>query len=104
MKLKTRIQLLKTVRNLSVIAALAGFLCMIGTVGAMDAAVSDFGRLMIQLCLSLGVFIMAAIVAKHCDDELDLAVRQLIQRRRTAGQSSRPQSGVLTVRQRHNIA
>lgn len=82
MKLKKKMNRLKTMRFVFGIVSLLGFIIMLGIVGGIDVGSLDFAHSSFAIAGSAFTLISGILVMKYCDDELYYAQTRLINARR----------------------
>lgn len=94
MKLKKKMNRLKTMRFIFGIISLLGFVAMLGIVGGIDVGSLDFAHSAFAIGGSMFALISGVLVMKHCDDELYYAQTLLVSARREQNRRSRSESNI----------
>lgn len=89
MKLKKKMNRLKTIRFIFGIVSLLGFITLLGIVGGIDVGTLDFFHSAFAAGGSMFALISGVLIMKHCDDELHFAQTLLINARREQIRKSR---------------
>lgn len=82
MKLRKKMNRLKTIRFVFGIVSLLGLIAALGAVGGIDTGSLGFGHSVLAVAGSVFVLICGVLIMKYCDDELYRAQTLLVSARR----------------------
>lgn len=94
MKLKKKMNRLKTMRFVFGIISLLGFVALLGIVGGIDVGSLDFAHSAFAVGGSIFALIGGVLVMQYCDDELYYAQTLLVSARREQNRKIRCESNI----------